>query len=263
MAVLPSSGPISTTQIMTDGLGVPVQARSWPSMWALASPGTIPKNKANQGGPYVLPNDWYGYSNSAPQTHYIMPGNVYGNIILGITHTDFNYARNTGSAIFFDTTGGEIVYYHNEVTLDYGFNRLYLSFDTTPIVDGVRSVGLRIYIDDYFYVTGYFGKTSNWVVVKTFQQRAPNYVWQISDFASAINPSSIPITAPILFSSGMKHYIDLPFNPAGIDACIVNNTLSMGMLQYDNDKLGIASTGANTSSGMEIDCTKVSLYYTI
>ncbi len=260
--MLPTSGAISTTQIMNE-LAVPVQSRRWDALWGLARAGSLPKHKADIGGPYVLPNDWYGYSNAAPATYYIAPGINWGNSIIGVTSTSFTYARDTGSSIFYEATTGDANYYHNEVTAQFGMSRMYYSFNTTPIVDGVTSVGLRIYIDDYFYVTGYWGKTSNWVVVKTFQQRAPNYVWQVSDFASAINVSSIPITAPILFSSGMKHYIDLPFNPAGIDAAIVSNSLSIGFLQYDNDKLGIASVGANNSSGMEIDGTKVSLYYTI
>jgi len=58
---LPSSGAISTDQIMNE-LGIAVQPREWGALWALAINGSTPKNKANAGGPYVLPNDWYGYS---------------------------------------------------------------------------------------------------------------------------------------------------------------------------------------------------------
>lgn len=60
---LPTSGPISTNDIMgPNGLNIGVQSISWPALWAQAVAGSVPKNKANAGGPYVLPNDWYGYN---------------------------------------------------------------------------------------------------------------------------------------------------------------------------------------------------------
>lgn len=61
--MLPPTGAITTDQIMNE-LGVPIQQRDWPSLWGLASSGSIPKNKANAGGPYVLPDDWHNYTNT-------------------------------------------------------------------------------------------------------------------------------------------------------------------------------------------------------
>lgn len=61
--MLPASGPISTNDIMNE-LGLPIQQREWSTMWAAAAAGTIPKAKADAGGPYVLPNDWWNYQNA-------------------------------------------------------------------------------------------------------------------------------------------------------------------------------------------------------
>lgn len=69
---LPTQGEISTTMIMNE-LGVAVQSRTFASLWALAKDGSIPKNKANAGGPYVLPTDWYGYVQTNPNAWWAFP----------------------------------------------------------------------------------------------------------------------------------------------------------------------------------------------
>jgi hypothetical protein len=44
-----------------NGLGIGVQYIEWGALWALAVPNSTPKLKANQGGPYILPDDWWCY----------------------------------------------------------------------------------------------------------------------------------------------------------------------------------------------------------
>jgi hypothetical protein len=78
---LPSSGAISTNDIMgPNGLNIGVQTKIWYNgsngLWDLAAAGSIPKNKAIAGGPFILPNDWWGYGTTPVFSPYSYTGEI-------------------------------------------------------------------------------------------------------------------------------------------------------------------------------------------
>ncbi len=128
--MLPSSGTISTDMIMgPDGLNIGVQTMEWSALWALAVPGSIPKNKANSGGPYVLPNDWWGYTHATGITIYISPDEFTYNT---------SVCRTTGSFAFYTNVypivpGTSIIYVDAAMTTIFiSESDLIYSISTSP-----------------------------------------------------------------------------------------------------------------------------------
>jgi hypothetical protein len=116
---LPSSGAISTTQIMTE-LAIAIQPREWSALWALAKAGSVPKNKANAGGPYVLPNDWWGYSNSP----------------IAITH-EFSSTGNTNPSTACTLNADDMFLYSLDAVLNIN-SKIYTDIGLTILFNGLN-----------------------------------------------------------------------------------------------------------------------------
>jgi len=60
---LPNSGAISTTQIMLE-LEISTGQKSWSELWGLAPTSSPQYQIYLNGGPYILPNDWWSFDKS-------------------------------------------------------------------------------------------------------------------------------------------------------------------------------------------------------
>ena len=128
---LPPNGAISTDMIMNE-LGVAIQPREWGALWALARVGSIPKNKVTAGQPLVLPNDWWGYSNTPPAD--TTPPNAFTLTAGAVTTSSLAFSwTNTG-----DNVGvvGYRVFRNGSVIANLGVVTTYtdsgLALSTTP-----------------------------------------------------------------------------------------------------------------------------------
>jgi len=158
---LPSSGAISTTQIMNE-LGVPVQVRDWAELWSLAKNGSTPKNKANAGGPYVLPNDWWGYTKGTVYSHPISwSGYTYGSAINACGDPnylhDFLYSSNPliaiGDVMYTQETGGTVFNGNNYWFHNGDFNSS-MQINTVGVVINVTSCVVTNNMLLSFYLEG-------------------------------------------------------------------------------------------------------------
>ena len=226
---LPPSGAISTTQIMNE-LGIAVQPREWRALWGMAKDGSIPKNKYNSNGPYVLPNDWWGYS--AITTGTLNLEVISFNLVAGIS-LDWATARTVG------TTTGDLISQalgvdKSNFDSSYQAWRSFFSFNSSQVTNAnVARFNATIFNSR--------NNLSKWALQKTNVEFPSNHAWANSDFASV---NGQPLISNILDLNFGSHptgsSISFDLNAAGLAYLNSSSNFSFCVIQIDNDYNNVA-----------------------
>jgi hypothetical protein len=221
---LPSSGAISTTQIMTE-LAIAVQSRTWPSLWALAVAGSIPKNKANAGGPYILPNDWWGYPGTCMTSPFTSSNSMKCQSSSFATARTV-YQLSESSGLFFVTAQ------LNNLSL-FDVSRAYWGFDCSSIVTATQA---------YFKLTTTASGGSvlrRYVLVKPNTPKSSYNQWTSADYN--IGNGGTVISNILTVAAGQPAgVLTFGLNAAGITYIQTNpKNVNFVLMEYDYDYLNV------------------------
>jgi len=260
---LPTTGPISTNDIIgPNGLNIAPGTYSFAQLWSMAAVGSIPKNKANAGGPYVLPDDWYGYNNAIAY-NYLSPGYLGTNGLGGINNT-FSISRTNYVGI---VSGGiSAGCYRRGAPNDYNTYRTFVGYNTSALT-AITAGGIKFTMDS----AGPTGRNklnapARFVLVATNPNFAYNHAWVGADFPTAILPGgglgNTIISEIITINPGQIGDIFIPFNSTGLNYVNANNSSSIVIMEYDHDWLNVAPvTIYSNDQSVNAFNTDCKLYY--
>lgn len=227
LPVAPS--PISTDDIMgINALNIGVQTMEWSALWALALPGSLPKAKADAGGPYVLPDDWWGYMY---ETRYEVTS--VGSVYISGGSPVYNTARTIPNFI----TGGNIQLVSNSYLQlqnpDYVYSvaRIFCAFTLAASSFATRAGFLLQFV----HLNKFIGSTV--AIVKTATNHQSGDGWSQADFN---NYTDFFVTEPFFVPEGFSGFLEVPFNAAGFADFKASTNASYAIMNYTYDQQNVA-----------------------
>lgn len=237
MALPNSPNPISTDMIMIE-LGIAIQPREWSALWALAKTGSTPKNKANAGGPYVLPDDWWGYINTSPVVSY-----------------PFTFVNTSSNTVTPPISCG--------ITLNPGVNTMTLySADSVLAVNSVLYTTSTLTNGTQYNGGGWYYKSVN---SKTYKIHTSGAIIEIIDCSSLFTPYSYTTNVKCYPNGGGTYVFEVEIDVYGAPAWNsitggtitvtqgssntngVKNILSIGGTKYQCQSVSTFNSGSSVT----------------